>query len=289
VGLLGLGDELQHGLLSLYRLSDLLEAQPEQGPGKRAIRVPRLSGHIEFLDVSFRYDADGKDVLSHIELRIQPGQTVALVGRPGGGKTTFTMLLQRFLSPTEGKILLDGRDASSIELRSLREHIGIVTSETPIVQGSVHENIALANPAAPLDRVAEAAKLAQADGFIRTLPRGYQTVIGARGIALSPSQRQRIGLARTLLKDPQILVLDEIAATLDPESQQAIEANLPAILHNRTAIVIPYRRTTVPSADNIIVLDEGRIVETGTHRELLERKGLYYYLGRLNGSPMDDC
>jgi ABC-type multidrug transport system fused ATPase/permease subunit len=259
-----------------------------QGKDKRAIRAPRLCGHIEFQDVSFRYDADGRDVLSHVDLQIQPGQTVTLVGRPGAGKTTLTMLLQRFLPPTEGKVLLDGRDASSLELRSLRRQIGVVTAKPPIFCGTVRENIALADPAVPLDRVTEAAKLVQADAFIRALPWGYETAIGGRGVGLLPGQRLQIGLARALLKDPPILVLDEITATLDPEWQQAIEANPPAILRNRTAIVIPHRRPTVPSADAIVVLDEGRLVEIGTHRELLERKGPYYYLGRLSGSSLDE-
>jgi ATP-binding cassette subfamily B protein len=278
VGFLGLWQELQNAVLSLQRLNDLYEAPPEQDPKKPAVPLPRLRGHLKIEDLSFKYNPDDKNILSNLNLEIQPGQTVAIVGRSGSGKTTLAMLLQRFYLPTEGKILVDGYDLSRVDVRALREQIGMVAQENTIFTGTIRDNIALSDPEASLDRVMAAARLANAHEFIMAFPLGYDTVVGEIGISLSGGQRQRVSIARALLKDPRILIFDEATSALDTESERAIQQNMRAILHDRTAILIAHRLSTVQNADLIVVLDQGQVVETGTHRELLERKGLYYYL-----------
>jgi subfamily B ATP-binding cassette protein HlyB/CyaB len=278
MGFLGLWQELHNALLSLQRLNDIYEAQPEQNPQQPAAPLPRLRGHLRLEDVSFHYNSGDKNVLSHISLDIRAGQTVAIVGRSGSGKTTLALLLQRFYLPTEGKILVDGYDLSNVDVRTLRDQLGVVAQESAIFTGTIRENIALSEPEASLDRVMGAARLANAHEFIMAFPLGYDTVIGEIGIRLSGGQRQRIYIARALLKDPRIILFDEATSALDTESEHAIQQNMRAILHDRTAILIAHRLSTIQNADLIVVLDQGQIVETGTHRELLERKGLYYYL-----------
>ncbi len=278
MGFLALWQELQNAFLSLERLSDIYEAPPEQTPERPAVALPRLRGHLRLEDVSFHYNPGDKPVLSHINLDVQAGQTVAIVGRSGSGKTTLALLLQRFYLPTEGKILVDSYDLSSVDVRTLREQLGVVAQESAIFTGTIRENIALSDPEASLDRVIGAAKLANAHEFIMAFPLGYDTVIGEIGVSLSGGQRQRIYIARALLKDPRIILFDEATSALDTESEKAIQQNMRAILHDRTAILIAHRLSTIQNADVIVVLDQGQIVEIGTHRELLERKGLYYYL-----------
>jgi ATP-binding cassette subfamily B protein len=278
LGLVGLWHELQDAVLSLQRLNDLYEAPAEQDAAGPALTLPRLRGHLRVEDLSFRYDEDGKNILSHINLEAEPGQTVALVGRSGSGKTTLALLLQRFYLPTEGKILLDGFDLRLADVRSLRSQLGVVAQESTIFTGTIRENIALSDPESPLERVIAAAKLANAHDFIMGFPLGYDTVVGEMGISLSGGQRQRVCIARALLKDPRLIIFDEATSALDAESEKAIQENMRVILRDRTALIIAHRISTIQNADLIVVLDEGQVVEKGTHRELLEKKGLYYYL-----------
>ncbi len=278
MSLIGLWDQIQDMLMSLRRLNDIHEAEPEQDPQADAVILPRLRGTIKFENMSFRYNEDDKDVLSNFNLEIEAGQTCAVVGRSGSGKTTIIRLLQRFHQPTEGRILIDGFDLASGDVRSLRDQVGVVSQDGSILSGTIRENIAVSDPEASMDRIVAAARLADAHGFITAFPMGYDTVIGRLGIQLSGGQRQRVWIARALLKDPRVLIFDEATSALDTESEKAIQQNMEAVLHDRTAIVIAHRLSTVQNADTIIVLDEGQIVEKGTHRELLDEKGLYYYL-----------
>lgn len=278
MGLIDMWQTLQDGFLSLQRLGDIYDAKPEEDPGKKAIQLPRLMGHIKFQNVSFRYNPDDKNILANINLEIQPGETLAIVGRSGSGKTTLVSLVQRFYLPTEGKIFADSYDTSSVSVQSLRSQIGVVMQENAIFTGTIRENIATTDPDASLDRITAAAKIANAHDFIISFPMGYDTVIGAIGINLSGGQKQRVAIARALLNDPQIIIFDEATSSLDSESENAIQQNMKAILKGRTAIIIAHRLSTIQHADNIIVLDEGVIVEQGNHRELLDKKGLYYYL-----------
>jgi len=278
MGLIGVWQTLQDAMLSLQRLNDIYDAQPEEQPQQQLIQLPRLQGQIKFENVSFRYNLDDKNILANINLEIQPGQTVAIVGRSGSGKTTLVNLLMRFYPPTEGRILVDGYDITSVSVDSLRNQIGMVLQDTDIFSGTIRENISTTDPNASLDRVIAAAKLANADDFISAFPMGYDTVIGEVGINLSGGQKQRIAIARALLNEPRIIIFDEATSSLDTESEKAIQQNMEAILKNRAAIVISHRRSTIQNADMIIVLDEGRIVEQGDYRELMKQKGLYYYL-----------
>ena len=278
MGLLGMWQELQDALLSAQRLSDIFDAEPEQDSAQGVIQLPQLRGHIQYENVSFRYNLDDKNILSNINLEIQPGQVVAFVGRSGSGKTTLANLLLRFYLPTEGKILVDSHDTTMVSPQSLRSQIGMVLQETTIFSGTIRENIAVADPEASTDRIVGAAQLANAHEFITAFPMGYDAVIGEMGINLSGGQKQRIAIARALLNDPRIIVFDEATSSLDTESEKAIQQNMQAILEDRAAIVIAHRLSTVQHADRIVVLDGGMIVEQGTHRELMERKGLYYYL-----------
>jgi len=209
---------------------------------------------------------------------MQPGETVAIVGRSGSGKTTLISLLQRFHRPSDGRVTIDGFDIAHVDLRSLRAQMGVVLQDSSIFSGTIRENITVGEPNAPMDRIITAAKLANAHDFISTFPLGYQTVIGEQGVNLSGGQKQRLCIARALLSDPRIIIFDEATSALDTESERAIQQNMGAILRDRTAIIIAHRLSTIQNADKILVLDDGLVVETGSHSDLMAKKGLYYYL-----------
>ena len=217
-------------------------------------------------------------MLQNINLEIAPGQTVALVGRSGSGKTTLANLILRLHQPTEGTILIDGIDIRNIASSSLRRQIGVVLQDNFLFSGTIKENIAFGVSDPPMQDVITAAMLAGAHEFIYELPLGYETTIGERGMSLSGGQRQRIAIARALFTKPKILILDEATSALDTESEKVIQENLDNILRDRTTIVIAHRLSTIRNADLIVVLDKGLIVEIGTHYELMEKKGLYFYL-----------
>ena len=280
LSLVGMWQTLQDTFLSLERLGDIYDSESEENTkaGETAIQLPTVAGHIKFDNVSFRYSPDDANILSNINLEIQPGETVALIGRSGSGKTTLISLLQRFYAPTEGRILLDGHDIASLSVRSLRSNIGMVLQENTVFTGTIRENIALGTPNASMDSVVMAAKLANADDFITSFPMGYDTVVGEIGISLSGGQRQRVAIARALLNEPRVLVFDEATSALDSESERAIQENMNTILEDRSAIVIAHRLSTIKNADRIVVLDQGHIVEEGTHAGLMAQRGLYYYL-----------
>ncbi|MEM7761224.1 MAG: ATP-binding cassette domain-containing protein, partial [Cyanobacteria bacterium P01_A01_bin.40] len=240
---------------------------------------PPLKGHIRFEQVSFRYHPENpNNILENLSFEIQPGQTIALVGRSGSGKTTISKLILGLYTPTEGQILIDGLDMASISLHSLREQIGVVDQANFLFGSTIAENISIGHPQATQAELVAAAKQAGADGFIRELPLGYDTPIGEGGGNLSGGQRQRIAIARALLGNPRLLILDEATSSLDAESERIIQTNLSKILRDRTSIVIAHRLSTVQNADLILVLDHGIIIESGTHQELMAKQGHYFYL-----------
>ncbi len=266
--------------VSVERLGDILNAERETvGSG---VALPAIRGHISFEQVSFRYRTDGNDIISDINLTIKAGEVIGIVGRSGSGKSTLTRLLQRLNSPQRGRILVDGIDLAIIDPSSLRRQIGVVLQESMLFNGTVRENIALADPGAPLERVMHAAQLAGAHQFIAELSEGYETMIGEQGSGLSGGQKQRLAIARALIRDPRILIFDEATSALDYESERLIQMNMAAICRKRTVIIIAHRLTAVRHADKILVIERGKLAEQGRHEELVCREqGLYAKLHRM--------
>lgn len=275
-----LWQDFQQVRLSIERLGDILNfpAEPDSSPGRSS--SGRIQGKVEFENVGFRYRLDGPPVLEDIRLTVEPGSTVGIVGRSGSGKSTLTKLVQRFYVPTVGRLMIDGVDLAQVDPAWLRRQTGVVLQENFLFAGSVRDNIAAVDTAASLDRVIAAAKLAGAHDFILELPEGYDTQVGERGASLSGGQRQRIAIARTLMTDPRILIFDEATSALDYESERIIQKNLRGICRGRTVFIIAHRLSTIRGADVIVVMDRGRIVERGTHDELMDKNGLYRFLDR---------
>ncbi len=283
IALVNLWDELQEVFISIERLNDVFEAKPESAQSA-LLMLPPLQGAIRFEDVSFRYGEDEeRNVLQNISFEVAAGQTVAVVGRSGSGKSTLVKLLQGLYPATHGHVMIDGHDIRHSSTQSLRSQLGVVPQECFLFSGSILENITLYRAEFTLEQTVEAAKLAEAHGFIQSLPLGYSTKVGERGTALSGGQRQRIAIARALLGNPRILILDEATSSLDTESERRFQQNLAQMragseVPARTTLIIAHRLSTVRNADKILVLDRGILVEQGNHAELMQQRGLYYHL-----------
>jgi ABC-type multidrug transport system fused ATPase/permease subunit len=271
----------QAGMAALDKIFELLDEEPDILERDDALQLGRLRGEIEFDDVVFSYGTeDAGDALCHISLHVPPGQTVALVGATGAGKSTLAKLVARFYDPTSGRILVDGHDLREVSASSLRSQMGIVPQEAFLFSGTIGENIAFGRLDATPEEVEAAARAVGAHEFIAALERGYDTEVGERGAQLSAGQRQLIAFARALIADPRILVLDEATSNVDIHTESRIEAGLRRLLGGRTAIVIAHRLSTIQGAGRILVMDHGRVVEQGTHDELIDAQGAYYKLYR---------
>jgi HlyB family type I secretion system ABC transporter len=280
--LIVLWNELQEVIIAIERINDVIETDLEEDlQDSNCCSLLLLRGQIRFDRVTFRYHPESKvNTLENLSFTVEPGQTVALVGRSGSGKTTISKLLLGLYLPTEGKIHIDGYDLANISLRSLREQVGVVDQDTFLFGGTIRENICLSQPHADLATIITAAQQAGAHEFIQDFPLGYETQIGEGGGMLSGGQRQRLAIARALLGNPPLLILDEATSSLDAESERIIQNNFNQILHNRTTLVIAHRLSTVRNADLILVLDQGIVVESGTHEALMAKRGHYFYLNQ---------
>lgn len=276
--------DFQQTGISMARLGDILNTRTEVPPSSTA-QLPPIKGRVTLDGVTFRYRPEAVPVLNGVTLDITPGEVIGIVGRSGSGKSTLTKLVQRLYTPEQGRLLVDGIDISLIDAAQLRRQVGVVLQENLLFNRSVRENIAIADPAAPIEAVVRAAQLAGAHEFVSELPEGYDSVVGEQGSSLSGGQRQRIAIARALFTNPRILILDEATSALDYESEAIIQRNMAQICHGRTVLIIAHRLSAVRNANRIIVMDKGRIVEAGAHEALLQKpQGLYAHLWSMQDS-----
>lgn len=271
----------QNGYSGFERFQEILAIEPDIADSPGAKELEDVKGVIDFENVSFRYEENSQKVLSHIDLHVQAGEYLALVGQSGAGKSTLCSLIPRFYDVTGGSVKIDGQDVRDIRLKSLRDHIGIVQQDVYLFVGTIYDNIAYGKPGATMEEVVEAAKNANAHEFIMALPHGYDTDIGQRGVKLSGGQKQRISIARVFLKNPPVLIFDEATSALDNESERIVQESLEKLAKNRTTFVIAHRLSTIRNAQKILVLTDHGIEEQGTHEELLERGGTYADLYRM--------
>ena len=269
----GINNTVQQGLAAAVRIFEVLDTVPEIRDQPDAQVLTSVSRAVEYREVSFKYEEDW--VLKNINLRIKVGEMVAFVGASGGGKTTLVNLLPRFYDVTSGKVLIDGMDIRKLTTESVRSKIGIVTQQTILFNDTVRNNIAYGKIDQPFEEIVRAAQAAYAHGFIQNLPKGYETIIGEQGVKLSGGERQRISIARALLKNAPILILDEATSSLDSESEIEVQKALEYLMQGRTTLVIAHRLSTIRKADRIMVISNGTIVEEGSHEELLAKDGEY--------------
>lgn len=269
---------LTQSFASMDRVLELMEEPYDITDKEDAKTLPIIDGEIEFDNVSFKYDEEDKNVLNNVNFTVKPGETVALVGMSGGGKSTIVSLIPRFYDVTEGSIRIDGHDLRDVRLKSLRDQIGLVLQDSILFSDSVKSNILMGKPDATDEEVFAAAKAANAHDFIELLPDGYETTVGERGVKLSGGQKQRIAIARVFLKNPPLLILDEATSALDLESEALIQDSLERLASDRTTFIVAHRLSTITHADNIFVIDHGQLKEVGTHEELMNKQGIYYNL-----------
>lgn len=274
-------EQFQQGMSGIERFAEVMDTEPDITDSKGAKPLSDVKGEVEFCDVSFHYETESKNVLTNLNLKVKAGESIALVGPSGGGKTTLCSLIPRFYEASSGAILVDGKDIKDVTMASLRDNIGVVQQDVYLFSGSVRENIAYGKNGATEEEIIEAAKLAGAHDFISALPEGYDTYVGERGVKLSGGQKQRISIARLFLKNPPILILDEATSALDNESEKLVQDSLEKLAQGRTTFTIAHRLTTIRNADRILVLTENGIEESGTHTELIAKGGLYSELYKL--------
>ncbi|MFJ7649921.1 ABC transporter ATP-binding protein [Lysinibacillus sp. NPDC097279] len=269
---------LTQSIASMDRMFELIDEPYEVKNKKNALALSPATGEVRFENVAFQYEVDGSQILKNMNFTINPGETVAFVGMSGGGKSTIISLIPRFYDTSDGAVYVDGHDVKDVTIQSLRAQIGIVLQDNILFSDSVKENILMGKPGASEEEVIAAAKAANAHDFIMSLPNGYNTKVGERGVKLSGGQKQRVAIARVFLKNPPILILDEATSALDLESEALIQESLDALVHDRTTIIIAHRLSTITHADNIFVIDHGQLIEKGNHEQLMKEQGTYFNL-----------